>query len=85
MNKIAESITDRSTIKVSLYNVKQEFKHLKYAIKNGLYTHEQSMIYVLRLLNELKSIEWLVKIYHELYSEKYYKLKLEVEKYYDNH
>lgn len=78
---IVNSAIDRSRIFVSVSNAKTFLKYYKYACKSGIDSREDAIQGFLPYYNALLSEEYLVKIYHELWAEKFYKIKHEAEKF----
>ena len=76
-----KSQSERGAIEAAIWNTKRRLKYLKGSINDGIYTHENAVSQMIPLYNELLSVEWLVKIYHELWQEKFSKIKTQTEKF----
>ncbi len=83
--EMINSCIDRGNIQASISNCNQAIKYFKTCIKNYRETKQDFWIesginHLMPYYNKLLAIEHLVKIYHELYQEKYCKSKLIAEK-----
>lgn len=83
-NEILQSVQDRGNLKASINNAKTFYKYVKNGVKGGLFSREQSKVYILGYYNKLKANEFLAQKYNALYSEDFYKIKLQIEKFYNN-
>lgn len=86
MKAIYQSVNDRSKIKASLFNVKGLFRDIRSYEKmlstpelakdmNEGKTREKINSLINECVNELAGIEWLVKIYAELFMAEFYELQ----------
>lgn len=83
-NEILLSAQERGNIHAAISNGKTFFKYCKEGVKSGLFNIPDSFLYIRKYYNELLRVEHLVKKYQPLYGEDYYKLKLQIEKFYLN-
>lgn len=79
--EIQKSQSERGAIEAAIWNANKRLKYLKCAVKDGIYTYQNAIDSILPYYNELLSIEWLVKIYQELWQEKFSKIKVQIEKF----
>lgn len=77
--EIQKSQSERGAIEAAIWNANKAFKNVKEAIKSEIYTPEQATDKLLPIYNELLAVEFLVNIYHELWQEKFSKIKLQIE------
>jgi hypothetical protein len=76
---ILDSVIDRSRISATVSNSNMSLKYYKGAHKSGILPLEYIAQKMTECLNELKAIEYLVNVYHELWQEKYSKTRLHIE------
>ena len=74
-NEMVRCQIERGNIQVMLNNVAQEYKYLRYALQEKIYMAEIVATKKAALLKKLITIEPLVNKFHELYMDKYSKLK----------
>lgn len=79
--EIINSQIERSRINAAISRLSLMFKYQKHAVKTGICSLDDSFAYVSKYWNEFKSEQFLIEKYSAIYSEKYYKLKLEFEKF----
>jgi len=91
MKAIYESVNDRSKIKATLFNIRQNFKDIRSYEKllntpvlavqmNEVKTREKINSLINEAVNELAAIEPLCKIYHELFATEFEEMKTTLHK-----
>jgi hypothetical protein len=80
-NAMIQSCIDRGNIQAAISNANTFLKYYKYAVKSGIYTTEQAAEAIQPYYNKLLSIEHLANLYHELWKENFYSIKLQIEKF----
>jgi len=91
MKAIYESVNDRSKIKATLFNIRQNFKDIRSYDKllntpilakdmNEPKTREKINSLINEAVNELAAIEPLCKIYHELFAAEFEEMKTALHK-----
>jgi hypothetical protein len=82
--EIINSQIERGAIHAAVSNAKTFLKYGKDGVKSGLFNKEESLHYVLPYYKKLLEVQHLADKYNYLWGEKFYKIKLQITKFYDN-
>lgn len=78
---ILNSVIDRSNLNAAISNANTFLKYCKDGLKSGLFTQPSDCYtYIEKYYKRLLEIEHLANTYRELYGERFYKVKLSIEK-----
>jgi hypothetical protein len=82
--EIINSQLERGAIFAAVNNAKSFLKYAKQGVKSKLFDKKESLHYVLPYYKKLLEVQPLADKYSELWGEQFYKIKLQIQKFYDN-
>ena len=82
-SEMVNSALERGNLHAAISNAKTFYKYCKDGVNSGLFqSPEQCFCYIKEYYNKLLSVQHLADKYRELYGEKFYKIKLQIEKFF---
>lgn len=80
-NEILNSCVDRANLSAAIYNANMFYKYCKQSLKSGTHKSPESCYhYIASYYNRLLELMSVAETYKDLYGEKYFKVKLSIEK-----